>query len=102
MEKILSKKSLPQWVKKLNSYEVFAPVKNGNKWDFGVIENPEVIDFDYPNTVVSPKKYVFPQREIFFEFDSENYENYKVEENIPEEKMSLFSESDPVMLELLL
>ena len=66
MEKILTKQSFPQWVKTLKSYNVFAPVKNDsdNHWNFEIIDvdDPKVIDSNYSNTVLSPKKIIFPQR----------------------------------------
>lgn len=85
MEKILTKKSFPQWVKKLDSYRIFAPMKSGDIWSFEVIDNPESVDLDYPQTVLSPKKIIFPQREILLRFNT-NEKGIEVEEALPEEK----------------
>lgn len=91
MEKILTKKSFPQWVKKLKSYKVFAPVKNDsdNHWNFEIIDDPKVIDSNYSNTVLSPKKIIFPQREVFLEFGSQNEEGYDIKETLPDEQLSV-------------
>jgi len=70
MEKILTKKALPQWLKKLNAYQIYAPVKKENHWSYEVIDKPESIRLDHLNTIESPKKIIFPQREVFFEFHS--------------------------------
>jgi len=89
MEKILSKKSFPQWVKKLSSYTIYAPVKKDDLWEYDVIDKPESIDFDYPNAVLSPKKIIFPQREILLEFSSSNEEGLQVKEILPGETPSV-------------
>ncbi len=89
MEKVLAKKSFPQWVKTLSSYKIFAPVEKENLWDYELIENPEKVNLDYLNTVLSPKKIIFPQREIYLEFSAENADGLKVEEVLPDEKPSV-------------
>ncbi|MQY60409.1 sulfite reductase [bacterium] len=89
MDKILSKKTLPQWVKKLESYTIYAPIKNGDLWNYEVIKNSEIIDLDYLNTVLSPKKIIFPQREVLLEFSTSNEEELKVNEVLPEETPSV-------------
>jgi len=85
MEKVLSKKTFPQWVKKLESYTIYAPQKDGDLWNYEVINNSEIIDLDYLNTVLSPKKIIFPQREVLMEFSTSNEEELKVKEVLPEE-----------------
>ncbi len=89
MEKVLAKKSFPQWVKTLSSYKIFAPVEKENLWNYELIENPEKVNLDYLNTVLSPKKIIFPQREIYLEFSAENEDGLKVEEVLPDEKPSV-------------
>jgi sulfhydrogenase subunit beta (sulfur reductase) len=90
MEKIISKQSVPEWVKKLDDYTIFAPVKREDHWSFEVIENPDVIDLGYLNTTPSPKKAVFPPREVFFEFSGAENGNepdqMEIKETFPEEK----------------
>jgi len=89
MEKVLSKKALPQWVKKLESYTIYSPQKDGDFWNYEVIKNSEIIDLDYLNTVLSPKKIIFPQREVLLEFSTSNEEELKVNEVLPEETPSV-------------
>jgi len=85
MEKVLSKKAFPQWVKKLESYTIYAPQKDGDLWNFEVIKNSEIIYLDYLNTVLSPKKIIFPQREIFLEFTTSDENRLEVKEVLPDE-----------------
>jgi ferredoxin len=68
MEKILTKKALPQWLIKLNAYQIYAPVKKENHWSYEALDKPESIRLDHLNTIQSPKMIIFPQREVFFEF----------------------------------
>jgi ferredoxin len=89
MEKVLSKKAFPQWVKKLESYTIYSPQKDGDLWNYEVIKNSEIIDLDYLNTVLSPKKIIFPQREVLLEFSTSNEEELKVNEVLPEETPSV-------------
>lgn len=85
MEKVLTKKNFPQWVKSLESYNIFAPQKDDDSWSFELIEEPESSDLDFLNTTIPPKKIIFPQREVFFEF-SNSKEGLQVKEILPEEK----------------
>lgn len=89
MKKILIKKSLPQWVKKLASYRIYAPVKDGDLWSFEIIDTPEKIDLDYPNTPLSAKKIIFPQRESLLKFSSSNEEGLEIKETLPDEKPTI-------------
>lgn len=89
MEKVLSKKSSPQWVNKLTSYRIYAPVKNGDLWNFEVIENSKIADLDYLNTVLPPKKIIFPQREVLLEFSTSNEDVLEVKEVLPDETPSV-------------
>ena len=89
MEKILRKKSFPQWVKKLDDYDIYAPVKDGDIWNFALIEDPEDINLDYSITVLSPKKIIFPQKEIFLKFNTSNDGGLELKETLPEDKPSL-------------
>lgn len=89
MEKILKKKSLPQWIKKLNSYDIYAPLKDGDFWNYTLIREPEDIDLDFSATVLSPKKIIFPMREIFLEFSTSNNGDLEVKETLPGDKHSV-------------
>jgi hypothetical protein len=83
MEKVLSKKTFPQWVKKLESYTIYAPMKDGDFWNFEVIKNSEIIDLNYLTTVLSPKKIIFPQREVLLEFSTSDENRLEVKEVLP-------------------
>ena len=89
MQKVLSKKNFSSWLKKLNSYRIFAPTKSGDVWSYELVEKPENIILDYPNTVIPPKKILFPQREVLFEFESSSEQEMKLEEVLPEETLSV-------------
>jgi ferredoxin len=88
MEKILEKKSMPQWIHKLSSYKIYAPVKEGELWNFKLIDRPESVELNFSQTVLSPKKIIFPQREVLLEFNS-NENEVEVRENLPDEKPSV-------------
>lgn len=89
MDKILRKKDLPDWLKKLDGYSLYAPVKDGDLWNFELVTNPENINFNHANTVLSPKKIIFPQREVFLEFSTNDEGQLQVKENLPEEKKTV-------------
>ena len=86
MEKILSKKSFPKWVKKLQTYKVYAPVSTDDLWSYEIVDNPDNIDLDYLNTVQSVKKIIFPQRESFLEFNDTEEAGLEVKEILPKEQ----------------
>lgn len=88
MEKIITKQSVPEWIKKLEDYTIYAPTKNEDFWSFEVVtpQHPEVIDLNYLNSSPSPKKVVFPPKEVFFEFTGSIYNRIEVKETLPEER----------------
>lgn len=86
MEKILTKTSLPKWVAKLSTHQIFAPVQKDDLWNYEVIDKPEKAALDYPNAVLSPKKIVFPQKEIFLEFSKKDNGTPEIRESLPEER----------------
>lgn len=89
MDKILKKNSLSQWIKKLESFTIYAPVKKDQVWEYEIIESPDNMELDYPNTVLSPKKIIFPQREVFLEFNRSDENDLEIEEILPEEKPTI-------------
>ena len=86
MKKILRKKSFPQWVKKLGDHHIYAPVKDGDFWNYALIENPEDVSLDFLTTILSPKKIIFPQREILLKFSTSNDGDLELKETLPEER----------------
>lgn len=89
MEKILIKKSVPRWVKKLTGYDVYGPIKNGGDWHYQSVKRPEEMDLDYAQAVEAPKKIVFPQREVFFTFKQTGRASWENTANMPEEKPAI-------------
>jgi ferredoxin len=85
MEKILRKQSLAKWLSKLESYEIYGPVFDGNIWNYESIQDPERMTLEHLNTVQSPKKVIFPQRETFLEFSNSDDEGLAVQEVLPED-----------------
>jgi ferredoxin len=89
MEKILEKKSLSRWVKKLDAYQVYAPAKDGDVWNYALIEKPEDLLLDHTNTVLSPKAIVFPQTEILLEFNTSNENELRLNESLPQQQPTI-------------
>jgi ferredoxin len=71
MEKIISKQAVPEWIQKLENYTIYAPLpgENDGPWSFEVVQDPGKVKLDFLNTPDSPKKVVFPQREVLFAFN---------------------------------
>ncbi|MCP5106871.1 MAG: sulfite reductase [bacterium] len=93
MEKIISKQSVFRWLEELDDYTIHVPApmeNNGDPWGFQVIRDPGAIGLDYSNTSQPPKKVVFPQREILFQFspgkEGNGNEGMEIKENLPGEK----------------
>jgi ferredoxin len=61
-----------EWIKVLeglkDTYNIFAPVKDGDFHSFKSLDNGKSPDFDYQNTRLSPKSLVYPQSERMFEY----------------------------------
>ncbi|MFC2156664.1 4Fe-4S dicluster domain-containing protein [Acidobacteriota bacterium] len=85
MEKILKKTDFPKWLKKLKSYQIYAPVLKDSHWSYEEVEKVEAITLDHLNTILSPKKILLPQREVFFEFNSGNGGKPEMNEVLPED-----------------
>ncbi len=89
MKKILPKNSLSSWVKTLSDYRIIAPRHEGDRWFFGDLDDPDTLTFEYPNTVLSPKEHLFPQREVFLEFQHPTGSEPKVTELLPEDSPTI-------------
>ena len=68
MEKIIQKKQIPNFLKKLNAYEMYGPVKNNETMIFKKITDDDELIFDFTNTEKPPKDMFFPQTEKMFDF----------------------------------
>jgi ferredoxin len=85
MDKILSKKAFPLWVKKLHAYKIYAPSKDGDIWTYEATNTLDDIDLEFQTTALSPKKIIFPQREVYFEFENPGENEPDIKETLPEE-----------------
>lgn len=69
---ILSKEKLPEFVKALQSgFRVVGPVNTETGYAFDDITGPAQLTLDYTTTILPPKKYFLPQREVLFTFHGE-------------------------------
>jgi ferredoxin len=89
MEKIITKQDLPEWVRKLEGYTIYAPVKRGETRSYQCIEDPAVIDLDFFDNLQSPKQVVFPQREVLLEYVETAHGNPEYGEVLPGEGAQL-------------
>ncbi|MBN2304817.1 MAG: 4Fe-4S dicluster domain-containing protein [Anaerolineae bacterium] len=55
----------------LPNYRVVGPVQTEYGYAFDDIASPEQLQLDYTTTVLPPKKYFLPQREVLFNFSNE-------------------------------
>jgi ferredoxin len=67
----------------INRFEVFAPTHRGKQYIFSKITRPEEAVLDYDTTILPPKKFFLPPREILFNYAAPGLEPIMPE---PEEK----------------
>ncbi len=89
MEKVLDRRHLGDWVERLGSYRVYAPVADGDLWHYEVVGDPGEMRLDHPNTVHSPKGMVFPQREVLFEFEHQKGASPVIDQVLPDPQPSV-------------
>jgi sulfhydrogenase subunit beta (sulfur reductase) len=69
---ILSKEKLPEFVKALQaSFRVVGPVRTETGYAFDDITQADQLQLDYTTTILPPKKYFLPQREVLFKYRAE-------------------------------
>lgn len=69
--KIMPKQAFVKWVNWLNNdYRVVGPKARNGQFVFDEIHNPEELEMEYPTTVLPPKKYLLPPREVLFNFQN--------------------------------
>lgn len=67
--KILSKSHLNPFIEGLMSgNRVCGPVSHNGGYAFEVLKNPQELRLAYPTTILPPKKFLLPPKEIMFEF----------------------------------
>lgn len=77
MTKTITKKELEELARKLNSkFRVIAPYedveKTGpNRFSFRELADSNAIHFNYPVTILPPKRYLLPPKDILFRFNDE-------------------------------
>ncbi len=84
MDMILQKKSLAPWLAKLAGYDIYAPVRQDDNWNYARVKDVGTLDLDYPNTVQSLKPIIFPQHETFLEFAASEDGTPVMREVVPE------------------
>lgn len=66
---ILSKEKLPEFVKALQAtFRVVGPVRTETGYAFDDIRQADQLQLDYTTTILPPKKYFLPQREVLFKY----------------------------------
>ncbi len=69
--KIMPKDALLEWVDRLRGdYRVVGPKPLHGQYVFDDISSAEELALDYPTTVLPPKKYLLPQRDVLFNFEN--------------------------------
>lgn len=93
MEKTLTKKAFPHWVKKLAAAKVYLPKKDAeDRWNYEEVGKNEEAALDFLTTTLPPKKILFPQREVFLEFSRTNEDEkeiLEVKEILPEDQSAV-------------
>jgi len=71
--KILQKEKLTEFIKQLlPQYRIAGPIKDKGGYAFQEITDPAELELEYTTTILPPKKYLLPTREVLFEFDNSN------------------------------
>lgn len=73
--KVIPKSAMPSWVERLaDDYRVVGPKPIRDRYMFADVESFDELALDYTQTILPPKKVIFPQREELFRFDLETNE----------------------------
>ncbi len=85
MDKILPKSSFSRWVKSFGSKKIYLPQREDFGWT--LVDNFSEADIppDYTYPTVPLKKIIFPQQEVFFEFEHSPTGNIHLKEILPED-----------------
>jgi ferredoxin len=80
-DKIIDKSKMSNLVKAIaEKHNLFAPVKQDNHHVFARVTSPDEVDFQYANSLLSPKRLFLPQSEELYRF-----RNGQVTESLPSE-----------------
>lgn len=67
--KIMPKAAIPDWIARLQrQFRVVGPQRKHGKYVFDVIGNADELCLDYTSSVLPPKKYLVPQREVLLRY----------------------------------
>lgn len=83
--KIIPKNALKSWIARLqsNGYRVVGPVSKHGQYVFDDIRDVDQLEIDYPTTVLPPKKFLLPQREELFSFNTQTLDMQETIDAIP-------------------
>ena len=72
-KRFITQASLNRWLTKLTNdgKHLYAPIKRGDKVDFGRVASPDEISFDHVQTTQSAKSVAFPRTEVLFSYEKE-------------------------------
>ena len=73
----------------LEKFKVYGPIKSGADSTFDEIKSINDLHLDYSSTILPPKKFFHPSRQILFKFTIQK-EKYLIQEDIENEKFILF------------
>jgi ferredoxin len=67
--KIMPKSAFPDWVDRLiEQYRVVGPKRKHGQYVFDELGSVDGLEMDYPTSVLPPKKYLMPQKEVLFNY----------------------------------
>lgn len=82
--RLIEKAALESWVEALiREYTVFGAQARGDRFAFGPLATASDLRLDYDVTILPPKKYFLPQREVLNEYDRYNVRFKSVLKNEP-------------------
>ncbi len=85
MEKMLNKADLAAWMGKLDSHRLFSPaLEDEDVWNYMPVDDAAKVQLNHPNTVRPPKGFVFPQREVLYEYSQVPGEAPVLNETLPD------------------
>ncbi|HDZ50030.1 MAG TPA: hypothetical protein ENH69_02290, partial [Candidatus Aerophobetes bacterium] len=92
MVKILHKKNLFQWVDSFSrQYALIGPVKEGEQIVFQPLKSPEQLQMDYSSTMLAPRKFIYPSRQLLFRFTPQGDDQLITEEILPQNQQILLA-----------
>ncbi|MBZ0274989.1 MAG: 4Fe-4S dicluster domain-containing protein [Anaerolineae bacterium] len=82
--KIMPKSALVDWVNHLRAgYRVVGPQPRHGQFVFAEITDPADLALDYPTSVLPPKQYLLPPREVLFKFQNKGMQIKANIESVP-------------------